>query len=96
MKKSVSLLFAMMTILVLVVFCLRTLHPGPSYRPPLPTEGLPRSSRSNASDRSSSDEPATSDMGSPSSQSRALFPSVDANIITTVGRYGTSFERATG
>ncbi|MBC8018876.1 MAG: phosphate/phosphite/phosphonate ABC transporter substrate-binding protein [Verrucomicrobia bacterium] len=96
MKKSVSLLFAMMTVLVLVVSACTPTTPAATEPP---TEAPPTEMpATEAPTEAPATEPATSDIGSPEHPIQVLFvPSVDANIITTGGEVmAQALNEATG
>ena len=99
MKKSVSLLFAMMTIVVLVVSACAPATLAPT-EPPVPTQALPTEAPATEAPATEAPatEPATSNIGSPEQPIKVLFvPSVDANIITTGGEVmAQALNEATG
>jgi len=90
MKKSLNLLFAMMTVLVLVVSACAPATPAPTEAP-VPTEVPP----TEVPPPSPTPEPT---IGSAEHPIKVLFvPSVDANIITTGGQVmADALNQATG
>src|SRR5574342_135346 len=93
MKKSLNLLFAAMTILVLVASACAPATAAPT-EPPAPTEAPP----TEAPTEPPATEPPAPEIGSPEHPIKVLFvPSVDANIITTGGQVmADALNQATG
>ena len=96
MKKSLNLLFAVMTILVLVVSACAPATAAPTEAPTEPP--MTEAPTEPPATEAPATEPAMPDVGSPEHPIKVLFvPSVDANIITTGGEVmADALNEATG
>jgi phosphonate transport system substrate-binding protein len=96
MKKSVSLLFAVLTVLVLVISACAPATAAPTEAPTEPP--MTEAPTEPPATEAPATEPAMPDVGSPEHPIKVLFvPSVDANIITTGGEVmAQALNEATG